>query len=92
MNKSQLKTKAKRIAKQATAAIKQELDYALKDHKLSKQELKHIGNKIKKEAKTEGKRIGVFLRQEFEREFNKAVPVIQAYLREGRKAVIKKKR
>ena len=89
---SYLKAKTKKIAKQATEAIKQELNYALRDHKLSKSELKTVGHAIKQEAKHEGKRLGDFLKQEFQREFAKAVPIIQSYLAEGKKAVIKKKR
>jgi|GEM_PF-5901316 len=86
---SQLKSNAKRITRQATKAIKDELNYALRDHKLSKQELKQVGRKVAKEAKKEGKRIGDFLRQEFQREFARAVPVIEAYIKHGRKAIVK---
>jgi len=89
--KKSTKAKAKRLAKQATAAIKKELDYALRDHKLSKKELKHVGGMIKAEAKHEGKRIGDFLRMEFRRELDKAMPVIEAYLQHGKKALKKRK-
>lgn len=89
---SQLKSKAKKIARKATKAIKRELDYALRDHKLSKKELAHVGKAIKKEAKHEGRRIGDFLKGEFRREFAKAVPIIESYLKQGKKAIVKKSR
>lgn len=90
--KKSTKAKAKRIAKQATSAIKKELDYALRDHKLSKKELKHVGGMIKAEAKKEGQRIGAFLTHEFRSELDKALPILKSYLAEGKKAVIKKRK
>ena len=87
-----MKTKAKHMVKDATTAIKHELNEALKDHKMSKAELKKVGGMIAKEAKTEGKKIGDFLRQEFRETLDKALPVVQAYLAEGKSAVVGKKK
>lgn len=89
---SQLKTKAKRIARDATKAIKYELNEALKDHKMSKAELKKVGGMIAKEAKMEGRKIGDFLRHEFRQQLDKALPVMQAYLAEGKSAVVGKRK
>jgi hypothetical protein len=88
--KKSTKAKFKRIATTASKAIKRELDYALRDHKLSKKELKQVGKSLVKEAKIEGVRLGAFLKQEFRRELDKALPVVKAYAKHGRKALKKK--